>query len=296
MAIDASDPYEAAAASLRRKEARLAAELDAVRRSLAAIEAARVAAGLPASSGGDIQAVEGSPKPAISSPIVPAIVSDKFVGLGLEQASAKVLFESDHIELTAKQIWHALSAAGYSLLSDRPEQSVSWALRKRERKVGDVILIGDGKWGMVDWYSQARLKELRETRNNASGRNSVEHVAKTKAGIANAIRNRRLERWGRRPSITADQMAKAYYARKSGAADTKLAMARAGKIVYPTFLSYWQVYEMENWKPAAPFPPNRRAVRKPSQEIKVKDMWPPDDEQTDFLKGNGTAAVSTVPH
>jgi hypothetical protein len=221
-------------------------------------------------------------------------VADKFKGIGLEQAAARVLSESDHIELTAKQIWTVLSAANYTLLSDRPEQSVNWALRKRETKVGDVILVGDGKWGMESWYSKARLKELRDSRNNASGRNHVEHVERTKLGIANAKRNR-LEHWGRRPSITAEQMAKAYYARKNGA-DSKLAMAKAGGIVYPTFLSYWQVYEMENWKPGAPFPPERRAVRKPSQEIKVKDMWPPNDEQADFLKGNGTAVVSTVPH
>src|SRR5690242_20699102 len=102
-------PYEAAAATLREKEARLVAELDAVRKSLVALEAASAAAGLPAI---------GAPRLLIEPSTV---VSEKFIGVGLEQAAAKVVSESDHIELTAKQIWNVLSAAGYSLLSDRPE-------------------------------------------------------------------------------------------------------------------------------------------------------------------------------
>ena len=44
MSSENHDPYEAAVAPLRAKEARLVAELDAVRKSLAAIEIAREAA------------------------------------------------------------------------------------------------------------------------------------------------------------------------------------------------------------------------------------------------------------
>jgi hypothetical protein len=277
------DPYEAADAPLREKESRLMAELDVVRKLRADIAAARKAAGTASPAVASVSVTSAGP-----------LVSANFKGLGLEQAVAKVLSESDRIELTAKQIWTALAAAGFSLLSDRPEQSVSWALRKREKKAKDVILVGDGKWGMIDWYSQARIKELRASRNNASTRNSAEHIEKTKAGIANAKANR-LSRWGRTPSVTADQMVKAYYARKNGA-DSKLAMARAGDIVYPTFLSYWQIYEMENWKPGDSFPPKRRAVRKANQEIKLKDMWPPDGEHTDLLNGDGIAVSTTTPH
>jgi len=282
------DPYEVAAAPLRAKEARLVTELDAVRRSLAAIEAARAAAGFTASPSATID------MPATISAAVPAIVSDKFKGLGLEQASALVLAESDQIELTAKQVWHILSAAGYNLLADRPEQSVSWALRKRERKVKDVILVGDGKWGMVNWYSQARLKELRASRNNASTRNHAEHVAKTKAGIANAKTNR-LEHWGRKRSITGEQMAKAYYAIQHGA-KSKLQAAKAANMAWPTFTYYWCKYEMENWKPGDPFPPPRRAVVKKGPDIKLEDMWPRDDRANGHANGNGIAVDSAIPH
>jgi hypothetical protein len=272
-----SDPYEAADASLREKEARLAAELEAVRNSRAAIAAARVVSGV------------GGNGPSVAAATAAMPIAEKFRGLGLEQASAKVLSESDRLELTAKQIWGVLASAGFSLLSDKPEQSVSWALRKREKKVGDVILTGDGRWGMVDWYSQARLKELRASRNNASTRNSAEHIDKTKAGIANAKRNR-LEHWGRRRSVTGEQMAKAYEAIQNGA--SKLAASKAAGIAHPTFAWYWKAFEMENWKPGLPFPPTRRAVENKTVP-KKHEMWP---RESGRPNGNGIVVGSTTPH
>ena len=276
--MSVNDPYEAADAPLREKEARLVAELEAVRRSRAAIAAAREASGGIAAP----SVLAGS---VIVEPSLISFVSDKFKGLGLEQAAAKVLFESDRLELTAKQIWAVLSGAGYSLLSDRPEQSVSWALRKRERKVRDVILVGDGKWGMVGWYSQARLKELRASRNNASTRNSAEHIEKTKAGIANAKRNR-LDHWGRRRSVTGEQMAKAYEAIQRGS--SKLAAATAAGIKHPTFGWYWMTFEMENWRPGLPFPPARRPVEL-KKAPKKHEMWPRENAlfASGHTNGNG---------
>ena len=285
MSSENRDPYEAAVAPLRAKEARLVAELDAVRKSLAAIETAREAANWVSDSNSDAR----TSLTASTFLTPPGRVSAKYNGLGLEQACAKVVAESDQIELTGKQIWSVLSAAGYSLLSERPEQSVSWALRKRERKVGDVILVGDGKWGMVNWYSQARLKELRASRNNASTRNHVEHVAKTKAGIANAKQNR-LGHWGRKRSVTGEQMAKAYEAIQNGA--SKLAASKAAGIAHPTFAWYWKAFEMENWRPDLPFPPARRAVEN-AKAPKKHEMWP---RENGHVNGNGTAGRSTVPH
>lgn len=252
------DPYEAADAPLGEKEDRLVAELTIVRKLRADIAAAR----------GATTATIALPHSSASQGHVGA----KFKGLGLEQATAKILSESDRIELTAKQIWATLNAEGFSLLSDKPEQSVSWALRKREKKVADVILVGDGKWGMVEWYSQARLKELRASRNNASTRNSAEHIEKTKAGIANAKRTR-LPHWGRRRSVTGEQMAKAYAAIQNGV-KSKLAAAKAADMAWPTFNFYWCTFEMENWKPGDAFPPPRRAVEKHATDFTLETMWP----------------------
>jgi hypothetical protein len=267
-----SDPYEAADAPLREKEGRLIAELEAVRQSRAAIAAARVAAGRETDTAKPTGIVSPAMLPALSEPQL-----NKFKGMGLETAAAKYLSESDQIELTARQVWNALAASGFTILSDRPEQSVSWALRKREKKVGDVILIGDGKWGMVAWYSKDRVRDIRAKRTNASGRNHAEHVEKTKAGIANA-RNTRLNEWGPRRKITAEQMAKAYYAIQNGAR-SKLEAAKAGDMVWPTFNFYWCYFEMEDWKPGKPFPPTRRAIAKKGRDIRFEEMWAPENKR-----------------
>ena len=274
------DPYEAVAAPLRAKETRLVAELDAVRKSLAGIEAAREAAGFDQAMSDVVETSSKAP---------PVIVSEKYKGKGLEQAVVVSLETRYGYAATAKEIWGQLARANYSLLSDRPEQSVSWALRKREKKFGDVILIGNGKWGLTKWYSDEKLAEFRAARTNASGRNHEEHVEKTKAEIANAKENR-LEHWGRRRRVTAEQMAKAYEIIRAGG--SKLAAATAAGIEHPTFGWYWMVFEMENWRPGLPFPPARRPV--PLERAPKKHaMWQSDEG---FLKGNGTAVGSTVPH
>jgi hypothetical protein len=290
------NPYEAAVASLREKEARLVAELDAVRKSIASLETALVAGGYnvsvsaSVSSSVSVEAAVARARAAVDAALR-TTVSDKFKGLGLEQAASTVLSESDHTELTAKQIWGILSGSGFTLLSDRPEQSVAWALRKRERKIGDVILVGDGKWGMAAWYSQARLKELRDSRNNASTRNHVEHVEKTKAGIANAKANRGLVQWGRRRSVTGEQMALAYHAIQGGA-KSKLQAAKAAKMAWPTFNFYWCEYELENWKPGDAFPPAKRNVPKHASDFQLANMWP----RNDRANANEVVVSSTTSH
>lgn len=272
MVTDLHDPYEAADAPLKAEEDRLSKELEAVRASRASIAAARAAriSSYPL------------PIPAISEPVTPAatqvVASEKFKGKGLGEAGVAQLAENRGLELTVKQMWAAMTAAGFHIVAERPEAALNWALRKREAKHGDVILIGDGKWGLAEWYSPAQIKRFKDSRTNASGRNHIEHVEKTKAGIANALSSR-LTQWGRRRAVTAEQMAKAYYAQKNGA-KSKLAIAKAGNMVFPTFCSYWKQFEMENWKPGDPFPPPRRAVEKRNQDIKLEDMWPPEKTES----------------
>ena len=129
MVADHHDPYEAADAPLREQEARLVAELDGVRKLRASIAAARegsMSRGLYAPvPTGDVQKI---------STATPIIAEGKFRGMGLGEACAKHLSENRGIELTAKQVWGGISAAGFSILSERPEGAVNWALRKREKK------------------------------------------------------------------------------------------------------------------------------------------------------------------
>jgi hypothetical protein len=251
-----SDPYEAAAAPLRAREARLVVELEAVRKSLAAIAATRDASDFAVSQ--------------VLAEYPPSEVSNKFKGMGLGEALTKQLAESDHVEKTAKQLWTAIHAAGFRILSSNPEGAANWALRKREKKEGDVLLIGDGKWGMTEWYSPGQIQRFRASRTNASGRNHAEHVEKTKAGIANAKKTR-LNHWGRKRTITGEQMTAAYNEFQRGAR-SKLQLAKAAAMAWPTFNLYWSDYEMENWRPGDSFPPKRREM--PRKKIRLEEMWP----------------------
>lgn len=271
-----ADPYEAAEASLRKKEARLIAELEAVRKGLAAIGLAREASDMP-----------------ISAALIPPAQSEKFKGMGLAEALTRQLADSDRVEKTAKQLWAAISAVGFHVTSKNPEGAANWALRKREKEKGDVFLVGNGKWGMTAWYSPGQVQRFRAARNNTSGRNHDEHVENTKRGIANAMKSR-LSYWGPKRKITGDQMALAFAAYQAGA-KSKLACAKAGKMAWPTFAFYWQLFEMEKWRPGAEFPPPRRVTPKRNQEILFENMWPREKDVANGHDKNNGPQLSLQP-
>jgi len=259
--VDRTDPYEAAAGPLRAKEARLVAELEAIRKSLAAIAAARETSDFAVS------------QMMAEHPPMAAAAIEKFKGVSLGEALVRQLAEGGRPEKTAKQLWAAIYAAGFRILSNNPEGAANWALRKREKKEGDIVLIGDGKWGVTKWYSPEQIQKYRNRPKNAqAGRNHEEHVEKTKAGIANA-RKMRLGNWGPRLKITGDQMAAAYAEFQRGAR-TKMQLAKAANIKYATYNLYWSQYEIERWRPGDPFPPPRRATLKKAQDIRLENMWP----------------------
>jgi hypothetical protein len=118
------------------------------------------------------------------------IADGPYYGLGLAEAAIKCLsFRVNHPR-TVKNIWKMLSDAGVRILSDKPESALGWALRKRERRVGDVLLIGNGEWGLREWFSPAAIDEIMAKRNNASGRNREEHSERTKLGMELAFKHR----------------------------------------------------------------------------------------------------------
>jgi hypothetical protein len=84
-------------------------------------------------------------------------------------------------------------------------------------------------------------------------------------------------------------MAAARHAIRSGAAKSKLAAAKAGGMVWPTFNFYWCNYKMEHWKPGDPFPPERRAVPLKSKDIPLEEMWSPDAKS---INGAGNSQAS----
>jgi hypothetical protein len=193
-----------------------------------------------------------------------------FHGKGLGEASAKQISLCNRIPQSARQVWAALSAAGVAIMSANPESAVSWALRKREKKVGDVILIGDGKFGLTEWYSDAEIKAFKAARTPTSSRDHDAHVERTKAGIENAVGQRGVK-WGRPQIVAAEKVAKFLTARSAGRT-IKQASAESG-LPYSTFLWYRDRYDLAGWKLGDHWPPpllaqsqQTRSYTKPASE------------------------------
>jgi DNA-binding CsgD family transcriptional regulator len=111
-----------------------------------------------------------------------------FHGMGLKEACPKLLSLVGKPPKTAKEIWDALEAEGWESNHSNPVHSVNDALRRRAKTHGDVLLVGAGKWGKPEWYSDAELEEIRKSIGGMGGRDRGDHIERTKAGMATAKR------------------------------------------------------------------------------------------------------------
>jgi hypothetical protein len=238
------DRYSAAEAALKAERARLLAEVDGIDDALAAIDRDRAGA-----IGGDAPA----PATLVVDPISKREAGSEspFYGLGLGAAAKKQLSLCNRQTQTAKQIWRVLEAAGFKITAKDPVGAVSWALRKRERKIDDVILTNNGQWGLTVWFTPGQIKAFKEARNVATGRDHADHVERTMAGIENA-KDRGLK-WGRPKTIDPERMLKFIEARAKGHS-IKQASAESG-LAYSTYQWYLDRYDLINWKRGDPWPP-----------------------------------------
>jgi hypothetical protein len=204
------DPYEVADARLLEKEQRLIKELEGVRSARASIAIARHMSGaastdiLHSPNHTTTNHLNGN---STAATVVSGIAGGPYYGLGLAEAAIKNLSLCNKTPQTVKKIWKVLSEAGVSILSDKPEAALSWALRKRERKNGDVVLVGNGEWGLAEWYP-GQVEQIRAARNNASSRNRDEHVERTKLGMALA-KGRRGVKFGAKTKVTPELIERA---------------------------------------------------------------------------------------
>lgn len=117
-------------------------------------------------------------KPAVHSP---------YYGMGLGEAGKKRLsLVPDKTPQLLKDVWETIHATGYTITARDPLATLSWQLRKREERDHDVILVGDGKWGLSEWYSPEELDRIRATRGKQPWRNRKDHIERTKAGMRHA--------------------------------------------------------------------------------------------------------------
>jgi hypothetical protein len=118
-------------------------------------------------------------KPAIHSP---------FYGMGLGEAGKKMLsLVPDKTPQPLKNIWEVILSSGYTITAKEPLSTLSWQLRKREERDHDVILIGEGKWALAEWYSPEELDRIRVTRGKQPWRNKEDHIERTKEGLRHAV-------------------------------------------------------------------------------------------------------------
>ena len=173
-------------------------------------------------------------------------------GMALPEAAAEQLSISGKPQ-TAREIWAAISAHGVVSGSKDPAHGIQWALRRRAEKVGDVVLVGYGKWGLREWFTDEKLKEIEGSIGGMAGRDRDVHIQKTKQGIDNL--KARGVKWGRPLGVTLEQMTNYYNARQQG--DTVKRAAEIAGFSPATVVNYRKRFgqNFDNWKPGDRWPP-----------------------------------------
>lgn len=128
------DPYDVVLADLRAKRAQ-------IDQAIAAIEALR--------GGGtsENQEVSIRKQPASTGEVTPGM----FHSLSIADA-AKQLLALRKKPLGTQEITESIIAGGVVFSTDTPANTVGSVLHRQAAKVGDVISVGRGTWGLAAWY------------------------------------------------------------------------------------------------------------------------------------------------
>jgi hypothetical protein len=145
-----------------------------------------------------------------------------FYGIGLKEACPKLLsLIGSKTPQTAREIWDQLKAEGWTSNHHDPVHAVNDALRRRAKTHADVLLVGAGKWGKPEWYSDGELEEIRKSMGGMGGRDRGEHVERTKAGMATA--SQRGARLGAVKKLSTEQTTQLLDTVRAGATIAKIA-------------------------------------------------------------------------
>jgi hypothetical protein len=105
-----------------------------------------------------------------------------YFGLGIAEACLRRLTICG-VPQKCKEILRALTEAGFAFKSKDNEGTINWALRRRENRLGDVVLLGNATWGLPEWFSKDEIAKIKAERTNASGRDHDDHVRATSEGM-----------------------------------------------------------------------------------------------------------------
>jgi len=134
------DPYEAVLADLRAKR-------DQIDQAIQTIENLRGGIGVPAGSS--------------AAPVSQNVAADgpgAFLGMTIPEA-AKALLAARRRPLNNPEIAAAFKTGGLHLNSKDPVNTIGSVLTRRFNDVGDVVKVGRGTWGLVEWYPSRSFKK-----------------------------------------------------------------------------------------------------------------------------------------
>jgi hypothetical protein len=200
--------------------------------------------------------------------IKPTPKSSPFYGLPLAPAAVKQLsLIIDKSPQAATDLWEALHSTGYNINAQDPVATLSWQLRKREKKEGDVLLVGNARFALASWYTKEEIERIKATRGGQPWRDRKAHAARTKAGMKQAAEERGI-RIGAPRTVTAESMAKFLRLRDDGI--TLPDAAKAAGIGVSTYQYYRDRYELDTWHLGDQWPPPRRTKPRQVKKRSVK--------------------------
>jgi hypothetical protein len=95
------------------------------------------------------------------------IASDTFFGMGISDSIKKYLALSKG-KRTTNEIVQALEKGGLTHSSKNFRNTVSTTLyREAEKPNGEITKVGEGEWGLVDWYPGLRARRQKTGVRNA---------------------------------------------------------------------------------------------------------------------------------
>lgn len=203
-----SDPLDAALAHLGSLEPRDEQDRAEIEQTIVSIVRIRSRRNTPTRKmrvqGKLVPVPQSKPTPVAAAAPVGAVEDSPFYGLGLQLAAPKQLQIAGKPQLP-REIWEALSGAGYQSAHNDPVSAVRNALKRRMQTHADVFLVGEGKWARKDFYTEAELVEIRKSIGGMGGRDRAAHSERTKAGMIVARSRGALP--GKPPKLTQEQWA-----------------------------------------------------------------------------------------
>ena len=194
----------------------------------------------------------GQPEPAQQAP-PPAggkLNRGPYHGMGLGEAAVEYLRIKGEIQ-TPREIWAALYTGGVTTAHKDPVSAVRNVLGRREKRQGDVILVGEGKWGLDIWITDEEREQIARQMGGMGARDHEAHSASTKEGMKNAMA--RGVRLGQPPKLNAKKVAcfKRLIASGSSIRDACAAI-RVSVALY-----YNHRAEIDAWNEGDPWPPSK---------------------------------------